>query len=120
MAGIDLPGALKAIGAETLDDLNGFLADTALAPEVRQQAIDIGAGGVAALASAGASKAAGDAPGFEEAMKEVRRFEAAGKALATAEVLYGLAAAERAERKATAALLSLGMKAGLALLGALL
>lgn len=116
MATIDLPGLLKEIGDTVVADVKEVVKSEALPPELKARALQWAAGAAAELAKAGAAKATGDTAGYDAAMREVKLYGQAAQAVATGELLIGIAAAEREARKALAKVIDTGTSIGLKVL----
>lgn len=120
MATIDLPEVLRQIGEQVVDSARAVAASVALPQEIREKAIGWAAGTAAALAAAGVAKVQEDQDAYDAAMREVRLFGEAAKAVAVGEAMIGIAAAEAEARKSLAAIFDMAISIGTKLLVAAL
>lgn len=120
MATIDLTAILKGIGDDLEESLKSVVKSTALPTELRVRAINWGACVASELAKAGAAKQAGDTAAYDAALREVHLYRKAAEAIATGELMTGLAAGEVEARKRLSELVGLGASIGLKVLAAAL
>lgn len=113
MASIDLKGVVETVGTEIRESVERVAADVALPADLRAKMKGWAADTERNLLKAAVAKNAGDTPGYDAAVSEVRFFGKSARAIATAEVLLGLAAAEAEARTRYSALLNLGIDIGL-------
>lgn len=117
MANIDLGTALKGIGEQIVADVKEAAKSEMLPPELKVQALKWAAGSALALLDAGSAKAAGNQVQFDRCMREVKLYGDAAKAVATGELLIGIAVAEQEARKALSMAINTGLNIGVKLLG---
>lgn len=109
MPDLTLQGALQVLGDELRESVGRIAKDAALPPSIRQKAVGWARDAAAALLEAGAAKAAGDEPRYQEALREVRLFGDAAKAVAVGEAMLGIAAAEAEARARLAQAFDFGL-----------
>lgn len=109
MATIDLGGVARELGDLVADGVKATLQSVALPADLRAKGLLWAEGVATNITLAGIAKAAGDQAGFDASMREIGFYGQAAKAVATAEVLLGLATAEVEARKALVGAVNLGI-----------
>lgn len=120
MATIDLPKVLEIIGDDLKESVKAVVESVNLPDDLKEKGIKWAADATVQLAKAGAAKMANDGAAYDAAMLEIGYYRKAARAIAVAEVMVGLHAAEVEGRKRLAGAIDLGISIGLKLLAAAL
>jgi len=116
MSSIDLKSALKTIGDSVVEDVKGIIKTEMLPTHLKEKAATWALNASAELVAAAEAKVAGDTAAYEKAIREVQLYGQAARAVATAEVLIGITAAEREGRRVLARAIDTGLNIGLKVL----
>lgn len=120
MATIDLPSLLHGIGEDIQDSVREVAKSLALPEELREKARVWAAAAAGQLVIAAKAKLAGDGGAYDAAVRELHLYRKAVEAVATGELMMGLAAAEVEARKRLSDAFSLGLSIGVKVLAAAL
>ena len=118
MATVDLPSLLHGIGEDLQASVREVTKSLALPEELRDKARVWAAAAAGELAVAAKAKLTGDGGAYDAAVRELHLYRKAVEAVATGELMVGLAAAEAEARKRLSDAFGLGLSIGLKVLAA--
>lgn len=107
MANINLGEAVKGLGDSIVEEVKGFLRNTAASADLEKVALEIAAAATDAQVAYAVAHVAKDQAGLDAASKELGRCAEATRALVTTEKLDALAEADRVKQMAVAGFLNI-------------